>query len=41
MIIILGIYEYIYFSSIILKYNTISTPELTQNIVNEFDNCLL
>jgi hypothetical protein len=41
MIIILGIYEYIFFTTIILKYDTISTPELAQNIVNKFDNCFI
>jgi len=36
MIIILGIYEYIFFSNIIFKYITISPEELTKNEINNF-----
>ena len=41
MVIILGLYEYLFFSTVILKYQSISPPELTRNIVNSFDNCLV
>jgi len=36
MIIILGIYEYIFFTNIIFKYITITPEELTKNTVNNF-----
>jgi hypothetical protein len=40
MILILGIYEYIFFKNIIFPYQMISPNELTQNIVNNLiSNC--
>jgi hypothetical protein len=36
MIILLGMYEYIFFSNIVFKYVTITPEELTQNIENNF-----
>jgi hypothetical protein len=41
MIIILGIYEYIFFYTIILKYENISYNELTLTMVNSFDLCII
>ncbi len=40
MIIILGLYEYLFFKTVILQYRSISSDELTLNIVNNFNNCL-
>lgn len=40
MIILLGMYEYIFFSNIVFKYITITPEELTLNIENNFlENC--
>ena len=41
MILILGIYEYIFFKSIILLYQNISKNELIKLIVGQFDTCLI
>ena len=40
MIIMLGLYEYLFFKTVILQYRSISSDELTLNIVNNFNNCL-
>jgi hypothetical protein len=40
MIIILGLYEYLFFKTVILQYRSISSDELKLNIVNEFNSCL-
>jgi hypothetical protein len=36
MIILLGMYEYIFFSNIVFEYITITPEELTLNIENNF-----
>lgn len=41
MILILAIYEYFFFKSIILLYQNISQNELVNLIVNEFNTCLI
>jgi hypothetical protein len=41
MIVILGIYEYLFFKSIILLYKNISQDELIKLIMEEFTNCLI
>lgn len=41
MILILGIYEYMFFKTIILLYQNISQDELIKLIVEEFNNCLV
>jgi hypothetical protein len=41
MIVILGIYEYLFFKSIILLYKNISQDELMKLIMEEFTNCLI
>lgn len=41
MIIILGIYEYMFFKIIILPYQNISHNELLKIIINHFDSCLI
>jgi len=38
MILILGIYEYMFFKNIIFPYQMISPDELTQNVVNNLIN---
>lgn len=35
---LLGMYEWMFFSSIVLKYQSISIPELDSQIINKFDN---
>lgn len=39
MIIFLGLYEFLFFQSIILKYQSISSAELTANIVQQLNSC--
>jgi hypothetical protein len=41
MILILGLYEYMFFKSIILIYQNISQQELVANIVGEFTMCFI
>ena len=41
MILILAIYEYIFFKSIVLLYKNISQNELIKIIVDEFNSCLI
>ena len=41
MILILAIYEYMFFKSIIFLYQNISQNELVNLIVKEFDTCLV
>lgn len=41
MIFILAIYEYVFFTSIILLYKNISQNELIKLIVNQFNSCLI
>jgi hypothetical protein len=41
MIIILGIFEYIFLQSIILRYSNVTTNELTKYIIDNFDDCLI
>lgn len=41
MILILGIYEYLFFKSIILLYQNISQSELIKIIVGQFNTCLV
>jgi hypothetical protein len=38
MILILGVYEYMFFKNIIFPYQMISPDELTQNVVNNLIN---
>jgi len=40
MILFLGIYEYIFFQTIILRYQSISSNELTANVVRQINQCL-
>lgn len=40
MIVLLGLYEFLFFKTIILQYQSISKDELTKNILNQFTNCL-
>lgn len=40
MVIVLGLYEYLFFHYIIYKYSTISTPELNSYIVQGLANCV-
>ena len=41
MIILLGLYEFLFFRTVILQYQSISTDELTKNIINQFNNCII
>jgi hypothetical protein len=41
MIIILGIFEYIFLQTIILKYSNVTTNELTKYIFDNFNECLI
>ncbi len=41
MIIILGLYEFLFFKTIIIKYENTSDNELNKYIINQFDNCLI
>jgi len=41
MILLLGLYEFLFFRTVILQYQSISTQELTKTIINQFSNCLL
>jgi hypothetical protein len=41
MIILLGLYEFLFFRTVILQYQSISTEELTKTIVNQFTNCVI
>jgi hypothetical protein len=41
MILLLGFYEFLFFRTIILQYQSISVDELTKNIINQFNNCLI
>jgi hypothetical protein len=40
MIVFLGIYEYLFFQTIILRYQSISSDELTANVVRQINSCL-
>lgn len=41
MICILGLYEYLFFSTIVLKYENMSTPEIENSFFNKINNCYI
>jgi hypothetical protein len=40
MVLLLGLYEYVFFMAIIYNYNSISTNELNSYIVNGIYDCV-